>query len=130
MHFFKRDSSEQIPAQKKKKSRARYTNNPSIHRQGHLLSQKPCLLNDSSRVQKIKVKLKGLEVWTVGKIRKNFSTQLLLCKTCLRRGRIIVLKHSTPSQESRSFARNCISETVLSAAVLGSIDTLTLWQNF
>ncbi|GFS13859.1 hypothetical protein ElyMa_001407600 [Elysia marginata] len=45
------------------------------------------------------------------------------------RGRIIVLKHNTPSQESRSFATNCISEAVKSAAVLGSIDTLTLWQN-
>ena len=45
------------------------------------------------------------------------------------RGRIIVLKHNTFSQESSSFATNCISEAVKSAAVSGSIDTLTLWQN-
>ncbi|GFR58861.1 chitin deacetylase isoform A [Elysia marginata] len=45
------------------------------------------------------------------------------------RGRTIVLKHNTPSQESRSFATNSISKKVKSAAVLGSIDTLTLWQN-
>ncbi|GFS07046.1 hypothetical protein ElyMa_004720700 [Elysia marginata] len=41
------------------------------------------------------------------------------------RGRITVLKHNAPSQESRSFATNCISEAVKSAAEWGSIDTLT-----
>ncbi|GFS26847.1 hypothetical protein ElyMa_001731700 [Elysia marginata] len=35
------------------------------------------------------------------------------------------MKHNTPSQGSRS----CISEAVKSVAVLGSIDTLILWQN-
>ena len=43
--------------------------------------------------------------------------------------RIIVLKHNTLCQESRSFAMKCISEAVNSAAVLRSVDTLTLWQN-
>ncbi|GFO10599.1 histone-lysine N-methyltransferase SETMAR [Plakobranchus ocellatus] len=35
------------------------------------------------------------------------------------RGRIIVLKHSTPSQEPRSFATNCFFKAVKSAAVSG-----------
>ncbi|GFS21952.1 hypothetical protein ElyMa_003351300 [Elysia marginata] len=59
---------------------------------------------------------------------KNFPTvalQPLLCKVCRMRGRIIVLKLNTPSQECRSFATNCISEAVKSAAALSSIDTLT-----
>ncbi|GFR93692.1 hypothetical protein ElyMa_002649300 [Elysia marginata] len=72
--------------------------NSSINRRGHLLSRKPCPLNDASRVQTNEVK--RCEVW-----------------------------HNTPSQESRSFATNCISEAVKGATVLGSIDTLTLWQN-
>ncbi|GFR91949.1 hypothetical protein ElyMa_000855900 [Elysia marginata] len=44
------------------------------------------------------------------------------------RGRIIVLRHKTPSQESKSSATNCIYEAAKSVAVLGSIDILTLWQ--
>ncbi|GFR90440.1 craniofacial development protein 2-like [Elysia marginata] len=48
---------------------------------------------------------RGCEVWSMGRMRKNFSVvalQPLLCKVCCMRGRIIVLKHNTPSQKSRS----------------------------
>ncbi|GFR98035.1 hypothetical protein ElyMa_004491000 [Elysia marginata] len=75
------------------------------------------------------MKIRGCEVWIVGRMRKNFSTvalQPLLCKVCWMRGRIIVLKHNTPSQETRSFATNRISEEVKIAAELDSIDTLTV----
>ncbi|GFS11147.1 hypothetical protein ElyMa_001340300 [Elysia marginata] len=74
------------------------------------------------------IKVRRCEVWTVGRMTNNFPTvaqRPMLCKVCRIRGRIIVLKHSNPSQESSSFATNCISEAV-KAAVLGSIDTLTL----
>ncbi|GFS01041.1 hypothetical protein ElyMa_004571600 [Elysia marginata] len=45
------------------------------------------------------------------------------------RGRIIVLKHDIPSQKSRSFVANCISEATKSAAVSDNINSLTLCQN-
>ncbi|GFS11961.1 hypothetical protein ElyMa_001359500 [Elysia marginata] len=70
------------------------------------------------------MKVRGCDVWTVARIRTKFpivALQPLLGKVCFMRSRIIVLKNRAHSQESRSFATNCIPEAVKSAAVLAAL---------